>query len=137
VELMANSDNVIRAGLTTKHADIPELLSILRFEENQSGIIRPQARNRTEWVYPTPANEFVLSRLSLEKGLPYHERDRKSLEIMICTRGNAEIADVTTDEVLPVSRGATFLVPAMVKEIAMQGDATFYKAAIPGEDDSA
>jgi mannose-6-phosphate isomerase len=134
VELMANSDNVIRAGLTTKHADIPELLRILRFQENQSGIVRPQARNRSEWVYPTPAKEFVLSSLSLEKGVPYHERGRKSLEIMICTRGNAEITDVATGEGLPVSRGASFLVPAMVKEIAMQGDATFYKAGIPGED---
>jgi mannose-6-phosphate isomerase len=133
VELMANSDNVIRAGLTKKHTDVPELLRILRFEENQGGIIKPQARNRSEWVYPSPAKEFVLSRLSLEKGVPYHERRRKSLEIMICTQGNAEITDVPTAAPLPVSRGSTFLVPAMVKEIVMQGDATFYKAAIPGE----
>jgi mannose-6-phosphate isomerase len=131
VELMANSDNVIRAGLTPKHADIPELLRILRLEENQGGIIRPQARNQSEWVYVTPAKEFVLSRLSLRKGAPYHEKGRKSLEIMICTQGNAEITDVAAAEVLHVSRGATFLIPAMVKEFAMKGDATFYKAGVP------
>ncbi len=134
VELMANSDNVIRAGLTAKHADVPELLRILRFEENQGGIIKPQARNRSEWVYPSPAKEFVLSRLSLEKGVPYHERRRKSLEIMICTQGNAEITEVPSAETLPVSRGSAFLVPAMVKEIVMQGDATLYKACVPEED---
>ena len=134
VELMANSDNVIRAGLTPKHADVPELLRILRFEENQGGIIKPQARNRSEWIYPSPAKEFVLSRLSLEKGAPYHEKSRKSLEIMICIQGNAEITDVAAAEAFPVSRGSAFLVPAMVKEIALQGAATFYKAAIPEEE---
>jgi len=67
---MANSDNVIRAGLTAKHADVPELLRILRFEENQGEIIKPQARNRSEWVYPSPAKEFALSRFSLKKGCP-------------------------------------------------------------------
>jgi len=131
VELMANSDNVIRAGLTRKHVDVPELLRILRFEETRGGIIKPQARNRSEWVYPSPAKEFVISRLSLEKGAPYHERGRKSLEIMICTEGTAGITDVATAEALPVCRGSAFLVPAMVKEIAMDGDATLYKAGIP------
>ncbi|MCU0596441.1 MAG: mannose-6-phosphate isomerase, class I, partial [Desulfobacterota bacterium] len=130
--LMANSDNVIRAGLTPKHADVPELLRILRFEENPAEIIKPRSRNRWEGVYPCPAREFALSRISLEKGWPYRASGRKSLEIMICTRGSAEIKDLETDEVLPVSAGSTFLVPAMVKEIAMQGDATLYKAAIPG-----
>ena len=32
VELMANSDNVLRGGLTTKHVNVPELLKILTFE---------------------------------------------------------------------------------------------------------
>jgi mannose-6-phosphate isomerase len=134
VELMANSDNVIRAGLTEKHVDVPELVRILRFEENQGGIIKPQARKRSEWIYPSPAKEFVLSRLSLGKGVPYHERRRKSLEILICTQGNAEITEVPSAETVLVSRGSAFLVPAMVKEIVMQGDATFYKAAIPEEE---
>jgi mannose-6-phosphate isomerase len=137
VELMANSDNVIRAGLTAKHKDLPELLRILRFKESPGKIIKPQARNQAEWVYPTPAKEFLLSRVSLQKGAPHHERGRKSLEMMICTQGNAEITDVATTEVLPVSQGSSFLVPAMVKEIAMEGNATFYKAAVPLKDVSA
>ncbi|MCU0594095.1 MAG: mannose-6-phosphate isomerase, class I [Desulfobacterota bacterium] len=134
VELMANSDNVIRAGLTEKHADLPELLRILRFEEKPGGIIQPQGRNRSEWVYPTPAREFVLSMLSLQEGMLYQAKRRRSLEIMICTRGKAEVKDLDTDEVLSVSRGTAFLVPAVVKDIAMQGEATLYKAAIPGEE---
>ena len=53
---------------------------------------------------------------------------------MICTQGNAEITEVPSAETLPVSRGSAFLVPAMVKEIVMQGDATLYKACVPEED---
>ena len=33
VELMANSDNVLRGGLTPKHVDVPELLKVLRFDK--------------------------------------------------------------------------------------------------------
>ena len=131
VELMANSDNVIRAGLTPKHADIPGLLRILRFAENAGGIITPRPRNQSEWVYPSPAKEFVLSKLCLRKGVLYHEKGRKSLEVMICTQGKAEITDVVAAETLPVARGSTFLVPAMVHEVRMEGDATFYKAGVP------
>jgi len=137
VELMANSDNVIRAGLTTKHADVPELLKIFRCEESSRNLIKPKARGKAEWLYPTPAKEFLLSRLSLQKGAPYHERGRRSLEIMICTQGSAEITDVATAEVLAVSRGSSFLVPAMVKEVAIEGNATLYKATVPVKDVSA
>jgi mannose-6-phosphate isomerase len=133
VELMADSDNVIRAGLTAKHADVPELLRILRLKRSPVKILSPLELTRSEWVYPTPAKEFVLSRLSLQEGVPYRERRRRSLAIMICTQGNAEITDAATADVLPLSRGSAFLVPAMVKEIAIEGDATLFKAAIPEE----
>ena len=131
VELMANSDNVIRLGLTAKHTDVPELLRILRFQKGPRDLIEPTAKGKTEWIYPAPSNEFLLSRLSLQKGAPHHERGRRSLEIMICTYGNAEITDAATAQVVPVSRGSSFLVPAMVKEYALEGEATLYKATVP------
>jgi len=137
VELMANSDNVVRAGLTTKHADIPELLNILSFKQGPANIIKPQARSPSEWAYPTPATEFILSRISSRKESPHHERARKSLAIMICIEGTAEIADVESGELLQVSRGSAFLVPAMVKKVLIQGEATLYKAAVPVEQESA
>jgi mannose-6-phosphate isomerase len=70
VELMANSDNVLRGGLTTKHVDVPELLNILTFEGGTPEILDGHLVSAHERVYRTPAEEFELSRI----GLPAHGR---------------------------------------------------------------
>src|SRR5690606_27044565 len=56
VELLANSDNVLRGGLTAKHIDVPELLSVLDFTPARPEILRPAGT--VEQVYRTPAREF-------------------------------------------------------------------------------
>jgi mannose-6-phosphate isomerase len=60
-ELMANSDNVLRGGLTPKHIDIGELTAILRFAPFKPEILKP-AGNALE-SYPSPFREFSLHRL--------------------------------------------------------------------------
>ena len=65
VEIMANSDNVLRCGLTPKHVDVPELLRIVRFEASDPGVLRPEASPDGEEVYDTPIDEFRLSRYVL------------------------------------------------------------------------
>jgi mannose-6-phosphate isomerase len=67
VEVMASSDNVLRGGLTVKHVDVPELLATLKYELGH--VPRVTARvEGDETVWPTPAAEFRLSKLS--KGTP-------------------------------------------------------------------
>lgn len=66
VELLANSDNVLRAGLTPKHVDVPELLKIAKFEPGDPNLLRPEGD--TEEVYETPIDEFRLSRFLLAPG---------------------------------------------------------------------
>lgn len=68
VELMANSDNVLRCGLTPKHVDVPELLKIVKFEPSDPGVLRPEASPEGEEVYETPIDEFRLSRFLLAPG---------------------------------------------------------------------
>ena len=68
VEIMANSDNVLRCGLTPKHVDVPELLRIVRFEASDPGVLRPEAAPDGEEVYDTPIDEFRLSRYVLAAG---------------------------------------------------------------------
>lgn len=68
VEIMANSDNVLRCGLTPKHVDVPELLRVVRFEASDPGVLRPEASADGEELYATPIDEFRLSRYSLAEG---------------------------------------------------------------------
>jgi len=70
VEVMANSDNVLRGGLTSKRIDVPELLRLLDGEPGLPAIEPGIAVSASEWAYPTPAREFQLSRLSGSLTLP-------------------------------------------------------------------
>jgi mannose-6-phosphate isomerase len=63
VEIMANSDNVMRGGLTPKYVNIDELLAILDFTPGLRGLITPREESRGVWRYPTPAPEFALWRI--------------------------------------------------------------------------
>jgi mannose-6-phosphate isomerase len=60
VELMANSDNVLRGGLTSKHIDVPELMKVLDFNSGKPQIARPE-QDTFYFSYPTPCEEFSLS----------------------------------------------------------------------------
>jgi mannose-6-phosphate isomerase len=62
-ELMANSDNVLRGGLTAKHIDIGELSAILRFVPFKPEILKPLAVGGDLEAYPSPFGEFSLYRL--------------------------------------------------------------------------
>ena len=89
VEIMANSDNVLRCGLTPKHVDVPELLRIVRFEASDPGVLRPEAVADGEEVYETPIDEFRLSRFVLGAGARRRARPhrRPTPQILLCTAG--------------------------------------------------
>ena len=67
VEIMANSDNVLRGGLTNKHIDVKELMKHITFEETIPNVLRPQKINESEKLYSTTAPDFTLSSFSLQK----------------------------------------------------------------------
>lgn len=57
LECMSNSDNVIRAGLTSKHKDIDSLLKVLRYDLSYPKILRGK-KTKNSFVYKTDAKEF-------------------------------------------------------------------------------
>lgn len=59
VEIMANSDNVLRGGLTSKNIDVAELMNLVTCEPLDDPTLRPAAGGH----YITPAPEFDLQRL--------------------------------------------------------------------------
>jgi mannose-6-phosphate isomerase class I len=60
VEVMANSDNVLRAGLTEKHVDPRELMSILRFDSQPPQILGASVGDGANLRYATAADAFEL-----------------------------------------------------------------------------
>ncbi len=131
IELMANSDNVLRGGLTPKHIDTAELVRVLDFREKAPEILRPQQQDGGVWAYETPAAEFSLSVIRLSPQSDYVSPSNRSVEIFLCTEGAAVITDVKRSESLSVSRGTSVLVPAAVAQYRLTGSAVLYRASVP------
>lgn len=64
VEIMANSDNVMRGGLTHKHIDVAELLAVLDFDPRVPEPVPVVAEAPSVWRYATPAPEFAMWRVT-------------------------------------------------------------------------
>jgi mannose-6-phosphate isomerase len=67
IELMANSDNVLRAGLTSKHIDIPELLAQTSFVVTNPVIIK-EVLNSNYCDYPCDTNDFQIQKITIQAG---------------------------------------------------------------------
>jgi len=134
IELMANSDNVLRGGLTPKHVDIPELMKVLNFSERKIEILTPLQVKTGERVYLTKADEFELSVINLKKGQIFEESGRKGVEILLCVQGEAIIGK--QEKMLPVSKGASFLIPSSVVSYKIKAlkNTIFYKAKSRNQD---
>lgn len=103
VEIMANSDNVLRCGLTPKHIDVPELLRIVRFEATEPGVLRPEASPSGEELYETPVDEFRLSRFDLSPGAAPVDLTRDTPQILLCTGEPPRRADSISPPATPSS----------------------------------
>ena len=131
IELMANSDNVLRGGLTPKHVDVKELLNILDFEEREINILDMKRINPCEYRYESHAEEFALSIIKVKTDMDYYSPDKRCVEILLCTDGDALVTDLAENKCVPVKKGMSILIPAVVKKYGIKGDAVFYKAAVP------
>ncbi|MCX4823523.1 mannose-6-phosphate isomerase, class I [Streptomyces sp. NBC_01142] len=127
VEIMANSDNVLRCGLTPKHVDVPELLRIVRFEARDAAVLRPEASPSGEEVYDTPIDEFRLSRYVLAAGAAPRDLTAPTPQILLCTAGSVTAGDLT------LAPGESAFVPAGGKaEISGTGpgSGTVFRATV-------
>ena len=131
IELMANSDNVLRGGLTKKHIDVPELIRVLNFEEKEVDVLMPQKNKECEGVYYSIAEEFVLSVIYDEKNISYTSPEKRSVEIILCTDGKASVTDISINENITLTRGTSVIIPSSVKKYKIEGKATLYKASVP------
>jgi mannose-6-phosphate isomerase len=124
VELMANSDNVLRGGLTPKHIDVPELLKHIVFEGIEPKILKgEEVGHERQFSFPVP--DFSISALELETGREYLSKS-KSPEIYLVMQGEV----IWQHE--SCKRGEAFVVlPETEFTIRGLENAVVYKAYVP------
>ncbi len=130
VEIMANSDNVLRGGLTPKHVDVAELLKHVKFEATNPKIISEGDGPGHITVYKTPAPDFELSKISLLQGESITVKAH-SAEIFIVMEGKVGVIEEGGE---PFSRktGEVFLAFYQAKfELKAQEDSVVYRASVP------
>tara|TARA_Y100000588_G_scaffold111297_1_gene122036 strand:+ start:375 stop:1571 length:1197 start_codon:yes stop_codon:yes gene_type:complete len=91
LEVMANSDNVLRAGLTPKYIDLDELIENVNFEPVEPSDLKmlPQLYGNRK-VYPIPVIDFGFEVVNIEHGYDC-ELYTKSLEIIFCIEGDVRL----------------------------------------------
>jgi mannose-6-phosphate isomerase len=119
VELMANSDNVLRGGLTPKHVDVPELLRVLDFHDGPVTVVTPVGA--PEAVYPTAFPDFRLSRVEVRGPLTL---PRLGPDVLLCTGG------AVTANSLELTRGASAFAPFSDGPLALDGQGTLFRATV-------
>jgi mannose-6-phosphate isomerase len=124
VELLANSDNVVRAGLTPKHIDVPELLKLID-PTAAVPVIEPRQAGAGVLAYDSPAPEFRLYRAEPGAGevaLPGSGGPR----IVLCTEGTGLLrADSAT---LKLARGESCYLSAQDAAVTASGPASLFVA---------
>jgi mannose-6-phosphate isomerase len=131
IELMANSDNVLRGGLTPKHIDVPELLNVVNFESGPVQKVKPANIDVCRMLYETPAEEFQLFMISVDNGKSFTSPKNRSVEILICLKGEAKIEDLGCGESITVTQGQSIVIPSHISQYWIEGNATLYMASVP------
>ena len=90
LEVMANSDNVLRAGLTPKYIDIPELVANVKFVAKPAAELLTQpVKNGAELDFPIPVEDFAFSLHDLSQTEPTIAQE--SAAILFCVEGEATL----------------------------------------------
>lgn len=130
VEIMANSDNVLRGGLTPKHVDVPELMKHIRFEATNPRILAGDRAAGHITVYDTPAPDFELSRISLMAGEAVTVKAH-SAEVYIVMEGRLGVIEEGRAAFSRV-RGECWVALYQGRfELKATADVVLYRAAVP------
>jgi mannose-6-phosphate isomerase len=137
---MANSDNVLRGGLTPKHVDVAELLRVLDF----TPVLDAHVATRSDGVEcrsQTPAAEFAASVITLDGEHLGHEVDAPSHhdgpQILVCTQGSVTVrakSGIGETSEVQMDRGSAAWVAADDGPIRLQASrpSALFRATVGG-----
>jgi mannose-6-phosphate isomerase len=134
IELMANSDNVLRGGLSPKHVDVPELLRILDFSPLRPEIFMAPPEDSDGgacFTYPAPCGEFALTVMRGGGG----ERTLAPAGAAICVVTQGEVLISGEHERVTLKSGESVFIPAglwAARPPEFRGNFTLYAASLPG-----
>lgn len=113
VEVMASSDNVLRAGLTNKKINLKELISCTRFEStgNETLLMSPKWQDG-QGHYPVPVDDF---QFSIFTTVDDYRVQTTSAEILLVIDGNATLQHFTGEK-LRLKTGQSVFVPASTND---------------------
>jgi len=127
IELMANSDNVLRGGLTPKHIDIEELLEHIKFEPTYPSILKGDFNHSKEVQFPCPVPDFGLTKITLSPGETYTNQTN-SFEMFLLMQGNIQLEgiDLKPGELAAVKAGSAYHIQSTGSETAV-----IFKSFVP------
>jgi mannose-6-phosphate isomerase len=125
IELMANSDNVLRGGLTTKHVDVHELIQQVKFIPTYPNVLKGEALNEFETRYPCPVPDFGLTKITLNKGESY-TINTSGLEMVLLTQGEIQL------DYLQLKAGEVAMLPAGQSAVlTANSDSVLFRSFVP------
>jgi mannose-6-phosphate isomerase len=139
VEIMASSDNVLRAGLTPKHVDVDELLRIVDYVPAPPILIAPEVLNAATRVFHAPADDFELSVTTVEDDL-VHPLPGIGPRILLCLEGELTLSSLGDGDTPPgkgepvfvtLRKGQSLFAPASDGELTVRGCGTLVQADAP------
>jgi mannose-6-phosphate isomerase len=125
IELMANSDNVLRGGLTPKYIDVPELIKHTLFEGIIPFVMKGNEIRVGEKNFPCPVSDFAISKIDLKNNISYSNVS-ESMEILLVTEGGAVLNNsmaLKKGEAICLLSGASY-------SIISSGPCTLFKAFV-------
>jgi len=129
LEIMANSDNVLRGGLTPKHIDLQELLATLVFEPQPPELLAAEDSGPGEKSFKTPAREFELGFVEVAPDRPFTATNGRGVEILLQLEGACRL---TSDgSLVALERGRSVLVPAALESYELEGEGRLARARVP------
>lgn len=120
MELMANSDNVLRGGLTPKHKDIQELLRTLLFRETKIEKLHPYPIDSWRSIYLTSAEEFRLEKWDINNNVSIPIEHPVSIAMVI----DGEVSTGTHN----FKKGNSFFIPHDCEKVILTGNAKLFVA---------
>jgi len=126
IEIMACSDNVLRAGLSPKHIDVPELMKTVNIQAQTPQIIQPRVIKNQLTAYPAVAKDFALYRIKVEGEMPLP--DLPGPRILLCLSGAAKLSRPRQE--LDLIRSQSIIIPHAEQMLSLAGKAEIILAAI-------